>query len=421
MRMAAKVLLSISLTALLRAQAVGEDDSRMDEIRAQRQEKSEMLAPEESNRIERGLLKIKDQSLIERFTTGYGGWRVKIGGLAQGAGLGFGPEYFRDDLAGGKLRFRAAAQTSFRSYQKYDMQVGLPRFVYNRFDVDLYAVHHNYPELGYYGPGADSEKSGRSDYRLEDTAVDATISTLLGRHFRVGSSAGYLVNNVGPGTATRFVSADQIYSPLQAPGISQQANFARVGAFAQYDYRDNPAGARSGGNYFMQWSTFRDQTAGRYDFRRLDLEAQQYIPLLNRRRVIALRAKSVLSFTDPNQSVPFYIQPMLGGSEDLRGFRPYRFRDDNLLVFNAEYRWQVFSGLDMALFGDAGKVAHRRSDLSLSRLEADAGFGFRFNTKNATFLRLDFGFSHEGFQVSFKFNNVFRRGPVHTSSSQGDF
>ena len=33
---------------------------------------------------------------------------------------------------------------------------------------------------------------------------------------------------------------------------------------------------------------------------------------------------------------------------------------------NAEYRWEVFSGLDMALFADAGKVYMQKSDLNLN-------------------------------------------------------
>jgi hemolysin activation/secretion protein len=115
------------------------------------------------------------------------------------------------------------------------------------------------------------------------------------------------------------------------------------------------------------------------------------------------------------------MQPSLGGGDDLRGYRPYRFRGDNLMVMNAEYRWEIFSGLDMALFADAGKVFDRKSQFSLKDLESNVGFGFRFNERNRTFLRLDVGFSHEGFQVWVKFNNIFKKGPVLTSSNMGDF
>ena len=75
----------------------------------------------------------------------------------------------------------------------------------------------------------------------------------------------------------------------------------------------------------------------------------------------------------------------------------------------------------MAVFGDAGKVFARKAQFNLKDLETSAGFGFRFNARNNVFLRLDVAFSHEGFQVAMKFNNLFRSGPSRTSSTMGDF
>jgi outer membrane protein assembly factor BamA len=101
------------------------------------------------------------------------------------------------------------------------------------------------------------------------------------------------------------------------------------------------------------------------------------------------------------------MQQTLGGSEDLRGFREFRFRDRNVVVYNLEYRWEVFSGMDMALFGDAGKVFPDRSDFSLSNLEGAYGIGLRFNQAKAVFLRIDIGRSREGTRFFFKFGHVF--------------
>ena len=392
-------------------------ESRAEEVQAQREEKARNLQPDDLSSLERNLMRLREGRWIERISEGFGGVRLKVGGMAPGAGFGFGPEYRWQKDPQGNLFVRAAALTSTRRYQKYEFQTGMPHLAGDRLFTDFYAVRHDYSSLGYYGPGPDSNKSGRSNYRLEDVAVDATFGVRRIRHLSIGASAGYVINNVGPGTDERFISAEQIYSPGQAPGIDQQANFLRIGSFVQYDYRDQPD-AHKGGNYFAQYSNYSDRTLGLYDFRRLDVELQQFIPITNERRVFALRAKSAMTFQDAGQTMPFYFHPSLGGSDDLRGYRPYRFRDNNLVVFNAEYRWQVFSGLDMALFADAGKVTHRISQLNLRDLESDAGFGFRFNTRNKTVMRLDFGFSHEGFQVSVKFNNIFRQGPLHSSSSQ---
>src|SRR5213593_2021564 len=70
-----------------------QEDSRADEIRAERQQKSQELKPDELNSVERGLMRFRDGRWLDRFAEGVGGVRLKVGGLVQGAGFGFGPEY----------------------------------------------------------------------------------------------------------------------------------------------------------------------------------------------------------------------------------------------------------------------------------------------------------------------------------------
>ena len=101
------------------------------------------------------------------------------------------------------------------------------------------------------------------------------------------------------------------------------------------------------------------------------------------------------------------MQPTLGGFNTLRGFRTLRFYDDNAAVVNAEYRWEICTGFDMAIFADAGEVFHRPSQFSLSNVKSDMGFGFRFNNQRNMVMRVDTGFSKEGFQVWVAFDKVF--------------
>jgi hypothetical protein len=410
----------MALAGVVATPALAQTDSRAAEIAAQQEEKAVQAKPDERNKVEKAMLWFREEDPFERFSTGWAGFRPKIGGLGPGTGFGIGPEYIRNGLLGGFVNFRTAAQTSFRGDRKFDLQLSAPRLDRGRYFAEFYAVHHDYPRMPYYGSGPDSNKTGRTDFRLEDTAFDATFGVRPFRHFSVGASTGYVLNNVGRGTDVRYASAETTYSRSQAPGIDVQSNFLRAGTFAQYDWRDNPDGPRRGGNYFVQFNDYRDRSFGLGNFRRLDMEAQQFIPVLNDRRVFAFRAKTALTYAD-GRPIPFYMQPSIGGGEDLRGYRAYRFRGDNLVAMNAEYRWEVFSGLDMAVFGDAGQVFNRKSDVAVRDMESDIGFGFRFNQRDKTFLRLDVGFSHEGFQIWVKFANVFKKGPVHTSSNMGDF
>ena len=381
--------------------------SRVETIQAARHEKSQHLAPDATSGLEQRLVEVREKRLIERITAGASGLGVRLGGLTTGSGFAAGPQYVRRDLADGNLEIRGSARASLKRYQLFDLELGLPQLARGRASLDFLAVHRNYPRVDYYGPGPDSSKTGRSDFRLEDTAYDFTGGLKPWRYLKLGGTLGYLQVNVGPGGDPRFVSTDKIFSPAVTPGIDRQADFLRGGGFLQLDWRDNPGGPRQGGYYLARYLSYSDRTLGRYSFRRLDLEAQQYFGFFNQRRVIALRGKSVLTYTDAGQRLPFYLQPTLGGSDDLRGLRSFRFYDDNLLVLNAEYRWESFSGLDMVLFADAGKVFPRRAQWNFKELEGTLGFGFRFNIRNNVFMRLDVGFSHEGYQIWLKFDNVF--------------
>ena len=123
--------------------------------------------------------------------------------------------------------------------------------------------------------------------------------------------------------------------------------------------------------------------------------------------MLALRANVVLTDADAGNDVPFYYMPNLGGAHELRGFREFRFTDRNKLLLTAEYRWEAWWALDVALFVDAGKVTADSSDLDFRDLEAAYGVGFRFHSTDSFALRLDLAKSREGFIPFLRYENVF--------------
>jgi outer membrane protein assembly factor BamA len=400
---------------------LGQSDSRAALIEEERKEKQVQLQREAATKMERRLVYIERNRILDRAKSGLNGLRLKWGGLPSGGGFAIGPEYVRDDLLRGQMNFRTSAVVSTKVYQKYDFNFRLPKLVNNHLFVDFYTAHRNYPQMQFYGSGPDSLKGQRSNYRLEDTTSDVTLGLRPFKGLTLGGGAGYVWTNVGPGTSRIYISTEQQFTPAQAPGINQQTDFFRYGGFAQIDYRDDPLGPRKGGNYLVQYTWYDDRKLRLFDFRRLDVTLEQYVPFFNKRRVFAFRARTVLTDTGAGNVIPFYMQPTLGGGNDLRGFRPFRFSDKNSADLTAEYRWEAFSGLDMALFFDAGKVFTRRGELNFANMETCGGFGFRFNIRNRTFIRMDFAWSHEGLQFWFKFNDVFRPRRVGTAGAQPFF
>lgn len=409
--------IAFSPTTVLLSEA---QETRAGEIERKRDQKVSYSTPEKKDKVERTLNYIDDHHIVQRLTTGYHGWNFRWGGLPQGSGFGAGPEYrlHSEPWGSSSNNLRVGAQLSTKLYQRYYVGLTFPRLASDHLAFDFNAVHRNYTQVNYFGPGPNSSESARTDYRLEDTSVDVSLAVKPVKHLKLGGSAGYLWVNVGPGTSNTLPSTDQVFSPVVTPGIDNQTDFFRYGPFAQVDYLDIPDVPTGGGLYTVQYTWYRDQDLGQNSFRRLDAEIQQYFGFFNKTRVLAIRGKTTLTDADHDQIVPFYMQPIVGGSQDLRGFRSFRFYDNNSLVLNAEYRFHVVSLLDMALFGDAGKVFPRRGELNFSNLESDAGIGFRFNIKGQQFLRLDVAKSREGFQVWVKFNDIFVRQPLGSASAQ---
>ena len=391
--------------------------TRTEELERQRTEHNAKLAPEQNTKAEEFLRQLKEKKLLERVNYGYNGISAKIGGMPTGGGFAVGPQYFRDDLKRGAITVRAAAQISTRNYRKLDAEFLLPRLLGGKAEFDVRSTYFDYRSIAYYGNGPDSVKA-RTNYNLEETSGDVAFRISPIRMLTFGAAGGGLAVNVGPGKDDRYASTDAVFTPAQAPGINNQTNFLRYGAFGQLDYRDDKFGPRQGGVYSVQYTRFEDRDLHLHDFNLVDVDLQQYIGFFNKTHVFALRAHTRMTDTRDGQVVPFYLRPVLGGSDDLRGYRPFRFSDNNSFAMTAEYRWAIFSGLDGAAFADAGKVFARRGQLNFRDLESSVGAGLRFNAHNQTFLRIDVGFSHEGFQVWFKFNDIFLRRSLGTADTR---
>jgi hypothetical protein len=135
---------------------------------------------------------------------------------------------------------------------------------------------------------------------------------------------------------------------------------------------------------------------------------RQYASVLAERRVLAVRGWLSTTDVDPGGRVPFYYLPALGGNDTLRGFRAFRFRGPHAMLLQAEYRFEIWAGLDGAAFYDTGKVAERRADLNTTALERDYGFGFRFNTNDGIIMRVDAAFgSRDGRHLHIVFGSLF--------------
>jgi|SRR5688572_2225595 len=394
-------MLALMLTLLLAPQQPADELTRTEELQRAREEKAQNLKPPKRSFLEKGLFDLKEKRVVERFQEGFAGFHPFLGGIKKGSGFGFGTTYDITD------KLKASAQFSLKGYQKYEVIYTDPRFLNDRLFTEVRTTWLTAPEETYFGTGNSTSSENHTSYLREDRSVTGQIGYRLRDDLKAGAHGGWLDTTLGEGKSSRYPTVGERFTTGELPAFSGQPRYFIAGAFVDNDTRDEPGNPRAGRRVVARWSSFNDQDFGRHNFMQYDVEVQQYIPFFNQRRVIALRAKTTLTDSGAGQTIPFYMLPTLGGSEDLRGFADFRFREKNMVVVNAEYRWEAFSGLDVALFADAGQVASSVSDFRARDMNTSAGFGFRFNTSKKVFYRVDVGFSREGARIFMKFGNVF--------------
>jgi hypothetical protein len=149
------------------AMGVARAQLRSDLIESERAEKETRLTPETPPKAERRLVWVENSLALKLLSGEVDGFGLSIGPIASGNGFGVGPMYRRRDLLDGRLTFSVAARISVKQSYLGRLDIGLPSLFGGRVFTDFSAVHRDISEMAYYGSGPDSEKTGRSNFRLE--------------------------------------------------------------------------------------------------------------------------------------------------------------------------------------------------------------------------------------------------------------
>lgn len=400
------VSLAITLPAFASAQGAGPQSAgtRAEVLKQAREEKQKTAAPYSLSALERGMY-IAERRLAPLLAAP-DGVHLKFGSLTTGSGFAYGAGYRNRRLFDREGAVTAWAAASLKRYWALEARFDLPDLADGRLFIGAYARRQTYPQEDFFGVGPDARRNDHTTFQLTNTIVGGRAGVKPAPLITAGGGLEYSRPEVGRGRNNSVPTIEDRFTDATAPGLSGARNFLRTIAFVDVDYRQ-PKNARRGGWYRLEASHVRDR-ADAFTFRRLDVDLRQYASILAERRVFAVRLFASTSDPASGARVPFHLMPSLGGHDTLRGFRDYRFRGPHAILTQTEYRWEIWSGLDAALFYDAGKVALRRADLDFRRLEDAYGFGFRFNTDNGTIFRIDAGFgSRDGKHLYIVFGDVF--------------
>jgi hypothetical protein len=304
--------------------------------------------------------------------------------------------------------------------------------------VKLEASRVDLRSQDFYGLGPASTLAGHAVYRQQEDSVGADAYTPVSSWAGVNGGLHYLSPAIKGVTGDAFPSEITVYGEAGAPASTTRPDFVQVavgGSLRTPTFKTK-----------MPWEShharvlyehFSQVGASQYSFGRLSASAslgallkkklafdferpwwkdalcQQGNDLHCTLGTFTVTGLVTASYTGPQSTVPFYLQPTLGGTDvagvdTLRGLVDYRLRAPNRVLVQAQFDKPVSGPLGLYAFFDAGQVEAKPGQLSLGNLRTDVGVGATLSVQRKIVVRLYIGFgAGEGSHPNAKLPSAF--------------
>jgi hypothetical protein len=373
--------------------------TREAEVEQAQAEKAKTLHPHVPGKLE-GLLNRAEDILVN----GVPSWHPFFESAYYGGGLTLGAGYAHHVSPFNMLDVRGTY--TILGYKRVEAEFTAPRLFHRRGSLSVVGGWREATQAAFYGLGTSTSLDDRTDFDFQQPYASGTLTLWPTRRLlmlRGGLELSQWGLHSGQGD---FPSVDKVYTPRTLPGVGTKTTYLHSQGTVGFDWRTSPGYSRRGGFYGVTLHDYTDRDK-QFGFDQIDYEAIQHFPIFREAWVISLRGIARTTYAKTDQQVPFFLLPYVGSGHTLRGFISHRFRDQNGLILNAEWRIMVNRFMDTAFFYDAGKVAARRADLDLNGLKSDYGFGVRFHGPFATPLRIEVSRSPEGTRLIFATTPIF--------------
>lgn len=258
-------------------------------------------------------------------------------------------------------------------------------FKHNNYRLQATILAQKYPNK-FYGVGHHTLEENEEVYTSKSLDLFFAFSKKIGKGLYMGLQ--YELRD------WRIVSVEEggMLITGTVPG-SIDGRVSGVGLVLNRDTRNNIYFPRKGDLFEFNARFYKKFLGSEFDFTSLTLDLRKYITLFSS-HVFAVQSLVKVQ----TGTVPFLHLAQMGGQYNMRGYFEGRFRDKNMLVFQAEYRLPLFWRFGLVGFGGLGNVAEKFGELKLGSLKPSYGVGLRFlfDKKEKIQVRMDIGFGEDG-------------------------
>ena len=254
--------------------------------------------------------------------------------------------------------------------------------------------------LYYYGKGPGTSSASESETKYKLFIINQRLQKQIAPKLFFGAQYRYtsITDVSAPAKTTDDGMTNVFYADLRTTERERQnTRISGLGPVITYDTRDVPLAAFHG-DLLDFGATFNGTGLGSdYRFVRYQVDARHFQPLGSTRTILAAQFLGQFHTGD----VPFRelagLGANLGGTlynnaNLLRGIYEQRFRDRQMIMFQAELRQKLFWRIDGAIFGGVGNVNQYIDKFALKDTKYAGGAGIRFNflQRDRVNLRLDY-------------------------------
>jgi hypothetical protein len=242
----------------------------------------------------------------------------------------------------------------------------------------------NYPNI-FYGIGNNTAESAREKYASDILKLKCDLRRETLSRLYMG-----LVYQFEMSETTKTESGGLLDSGSIPGGRGSKSS--GLGFSVNFDNRDSSLSTTRGGYYMLSAVWFGKYIGSEYKFGRFILDARQFISLF-KNHVLALQGYACII----EGTAPFELLSKLGGKNMMRGIFEGRYRDDDAVIAQIEYRLPIWWRFGMVLFASYGDVAHTVKEFKLGEFKYTFGGGFRYciNPKEKLNARVDVGRSKD--------------------------
>ena len=339
-------------------------------------------------------------------------------------GIGGGLSYTDRDFLGTGTYFGAGFTFTDRGYQNFSISMSELRWIKGVDAFALNASYSSFPVYPFYGVGNDNELDHVANYWWKSTDVSVNFTKYFGGIYGANVTIGY--RDVGIDDPLQPSSGDTLPILKEHYGFPKElltdgdstwgppvygrdgGNLSGITISLFRDMRENPSFPRYGDYESVTVQTVNGLWGADYDYTRVSADLRLYLhpdiinPITSLDQKVNPRRTLLTKFFGPEKNrslafrvqashliaeemdwypnyrdsdgdeflfhegkvlkVPFFELATIGSSSTIRAYTSNRYRNNDMFVASAEYRWQWWNFQYVSLFFDYGQVMYDITD-----------------------------------------------------------